>query len=209
MSVILAWLGVAMVAIGISAIYSGSLVFSFERGWTMVISGTVAGSAGAILVGISAALRRLRRIEGEAAKLREALAALAERFDAAPPDHATTAAEGASGSRPATPAPPDPPIPEAVPAENRPEPPIADGRLAETDKVVGSYSAGGCSYVMFADGSIRAETPSGEHRFDSMDAFKTFMLTAALQPDRGRKASDAGQQPQAGADNPTVLSAKA
>lgn len=193
MSVILAWLGVAMIAIGISAIYSGSLVFTFERGWTMVVSGTVAGSAGAIVVGLSAALRRLRRIEAEAVKLRETLAAWG----------GTVASQAAA-------APAAPPIPAEELGTGEPSgtAAIADGGDAEPCRVVGSYAAGGNSYVMFADGSIRAETPSGQHRFDSMDAFKVFMLTSALRPDRDGKGGVAGKEPQA-AGSPAALSAKA
>ena len=43
--------------------------------------------------------------------------------------------------------------------------------------VVGKYSSGGNSYVMFSDGSIQADTPSGRHRFASLDELKVFVAS--------------------------------
>ncbi len=81
------------------------------------------------------------------------------------------------------------------------------------DAIVGTYQAGGCSYVMFADGSIRAQTPSGEHRFGSMDEFKAFMLTSSIRPRPTEPpAKVEPSKPQAEAvssESPTALSAKA
>jgi hypothetical protein len=66
---------------------------------------------------------------------------------------------------------------------------------------------------MFADGSIRAQTPSGEHRFGSMDEFKAFMLTSSIRPrPTETPARIEPSKPQAEAlvsDSPTALSAKA
>jgi hypothetical protein len=69
----------------------------------------------------------------------------------------------------ARPAPPPPP-PEPTRA---PEPP----RQPEPEPVavVGKYSSGGNSYVMFSDGSIHADTPTGQHRFASLDELKRFV----------------------------------
>lgn len=68
------------------------------------------------------------------------------------------------------------------------EPPRAPERLAERLRpaepppqpepeitVVGKYSSGGNSYVMFSDGSIQADTPTGRHRFASLDELKVFV----------------------------------
>ncbi|MFC3265059.1 hypothetical protein ACFOEX_01620 [Camelimonas abortus] len=38
--------------------------------------------------------------------------------------------------------------------------------------VVGSYTAGGVHYVMYADGSIDAQTPDGVRHFSSLEALK-------------------------------------
>jgi hypothetical protein len=41
--------------------------------------------------------------------------------------------------------------------------------------VVGTYNSGGNAYVMFSDGSIEADTPSGRYRFKSLDELKEFI----------------------------------
>jgi hypothetical protein len=41
--------------------------------------------------------------------------------------------------------------------------------------VIGTYSSGGNSYVMYSDGSIEAETPTGVFRFNSLDELKEFI----------------------------------
>ena len=85
-----------------------------------------------------------------------------------PPEPVHEAAE-APALRPAldaVPAAPEPPAeataPEAAPAEPQRE-------------VVGKYASGGNTYVMYADGSIEAETPRGRFSFASLDELKTFI----------------------------------
>ena len=41
--------------------------------------------------------------------------------------------------------------------------------------LVGRYSAGGASYMIFSDGTIEAETSQGAYRFASMGDFKAFL----------------------------------
>ena len=41
--------------------------------------------------------------------------------------------------------------------------------------MVGRYASGGNTYVMFADGSIEAETPQGRFTFASLDELKAFV----------------------------------
>jgi hypothetical protein len=52
-------------------------------------------------------------------------------------------------------------------------------RAIETPKappsLVGRYSAGGASYMIFSDGSIEAETTEGAFKFASMGDFKRFL----------------------------------
>jgi hypothetical protein len=77
--------------------------------------------------------------------------------------------------------------------------------------VVGTYQAGGNSYVMYGNGSIRADTPSGEHRFATMDEFKAFMLTGtppAKPPEEAQTVTPPTEDSPA-PDNPTAFSAKA
>jgi hypothetical protein len=62
-----------MVAGGVLAIYSGSDIIVMERGWTMVISGSVMAASGALLAGIATAVARLQMLEGEFARLSDRL----------------------------------------------------------------------------------------------------------------------------------------
>ena len=41
--------------------------------------------------------------------------------------------------------------------------------------VVGTYNSGGNAYVMFSDGSIEADTPTGRYRFKSLEELKEFI----------------------------------
>jgi hypothetical protein len=62
MTTLLSLLALAMIASGATAIYSGGLIIAVERGWAMVIAGSVCASSGAILLGIAVAASRLKRI---------------------------------------------------------------------------------------------------------------------------------------------------
>jgi hypothetical protein len=201
MSVFLALLGVAMMATGLAAIYSGSLFVGIERGWTMVVAGSIGFSAGAILLGMAAALRRLRRIE-RALKM---VAGAAHRW---PAHESVVDAEPAAPAADGT-APPEG-IGEGASPTQDDAPAAKGGTTVQPDAVVGTYQAGGNAYVMYADGSIRADTPSGEHRFGSMDEFKAFMLTGTL---RARAPAEPGKiappPTDQASDKPTALSAKA
>jgi hypothetical protein len=215
MTVFLSLLGITMMVAGLAAALSGTLVINIERGWTMVIAGSVVASAGALLIGVAAAVRGLKRVERELNRIRG-------EASPAPPPVAAPAPAAASGPEPAPPR-PAPPAQVAAPQSSAP-PPAARANAGESppppvataqnpDAIVGSYRAGGCSYVMYADGSIRAETPSGEHRFGSMDEFKAFMLTSAVRSRPPEQPKDEAQpdalaEDQASA-SPTALSAKA
>jgi hypothetical protein len=80
------------------------------------------------------------------------------------------------GDRPAVVASRSPePEPSApAPAPNSPEPQPATA-APQAPTVVGTYTSGGNRYVMFSDGSIEAETPNGQFRFDSLDELKAFI----------------------------------
>ena len=41
--------------------------------------------------------------------------------------------------------------------------------------IIGTYNSGDNKYVMFSDGSIEAQTPSGTFRFQSLDELKEFI----------------------------------
>jgi hypothetical protein len=92
-------------------------------------------------------------------------------------------------------APAFPPSPLAAAEENAPfathDPVVPDvtggGQpAAEGDQaVLGTYNSGGSRYVMFADGSIEAETPDGTFRFGSLDELKAFMAAGGERPREG------------------------
>ncbi|MBA1158092.1 hypothetical protein [Microvirga mediterraneensis] len=77
--------------------------------------------------------------------------------------------------------------PEREP-EPEPKPEIASNAEEEVEEehetapdalhpavVVGTYNSGDNKYVMFSDGSIEAQTPSGVFRFESLDELKAFI----------------------------------
>ncbi|MCB5176330.1 hypothetical protein [Microvirga lenta] len=62
-------LAVAMIVGGLLAAFLGWDIVLVERGWTMVIAGSVFAASGALLLGIAAAVSKLSRIQGELARL--------------------------------------------------------------------------------------------------------------------------------------------
>jgi hypothetical protein len=66
----------AMVGGGLGALVQGLPYIMVERGWAMVIAGTVAASGGAVLAGIAVAALRVGRIHDELAALQDRLARL-------------------------------------------------------------------------------------------------------------------------------------
>jgi hypothetical protein len=75
------------------------------------------------------------------------------------------------------------PAPEAKadaepPAEKQPDPEPTDRTPedeAEELVVIGTYNSGGNNYVMYADGSIQADTPTGRYKFASLEELKEFI----------------------------------
>lgn len=60
---------------------------------------------------------------------------------------------------------------EPVQEEKEPEAPRSDAT------VIGTYNSGDNTYVMFSDGSIEAQTPSGVFHFQSLDELKAFIAS--------------------------------
>ncbi|MDR7038743.1 hypothetical protein J2X36_003514 [Methylobacterium sp. BE186] len=52
-------------------------------------------------------------------------------------------------------------------------------------EIVGTHASGGNTYVMYADGSIEAETPRGRYTFNSLDELKAFVDTGGEGETRG------------------------
>jgi len=48
--------------------------------------------------------------------------------------------------------------------------------------VIGTYTSGGNTYVMFSDGSIQADTPAGRYTFASLDQLKDFIASGGEEP---------------------------
>ena len=216
----------AMVVAGMAAIYDGYAIIVMEKGWTKVISGTVAASAGFVLFGITAALAQLKRIGRDLAHVRESAGRLDAPFPAPPQplagrtapevDEALTAGalgpaasepDASGSSSPGGAAEPSRQDKAAAVASETPQPDTRAPRLsgssepafeqrderavgpsgeepqagpkkpvdAPSPTVVGTYSSGGNTYVMYSDGSIQAETPTGRFRFDSLDELKAFI----------------------------------
>lgn len=76
------------------------------------------------------------------------------------------------------------PEPEPVLAEEKPaapEEPVREEGPAQGPSpgatVIGTYNSGDNTYVMFSDGSIEAQTPSGLFRFQSLEELKTFIAS--------------------------------
>src|SRR3954466_2533110 len=74
-------LAFAMILGGLLAAFFGWDIVLVERGWTMVIAGSISASSGALLIGIAAAVSKLARIEAGLSRLRDGFAA-AEAGDA-------------------------------------------------------------------------------------------------------------------------------
>lgn len=69
------------------------------------------------------------------------------------------------------------------------EAPAAPEPAAKDEKdglqVVGTYASGANTYVMFADGTVEAQTPRGRFTFQSLDELKQFVETGGETPARG------------------------
>ncbi len=297
-------LACAMIVGGLLAAFFGWDIVLVERGWTMVIAGTISAASGALLLGVAAAVSKLSQIAAQLPRLQgsfrdegmaatpgisrdlpltalpgalaagqagEAEAGEAERRDEAqatlplfeaedrrePDDGAVKPAQWPEDNRADELVPPFPPrttpppapsaaedetemkVPDFLLAERardaeegpyvndgdiniydrttdepaleprdldefdgRPEPlaetaserapepePEREPAAMESDReaeeagsdeahpatVVGTYNSGDNRYVMFSDGSIEAQTPSGVFRFQSLDELKEFI----------------------------------
>jgi hypothetical protein len=185
----------AMIAAGAASIYDGYDIIVMEKGSAKVISGTIAVSAGFVLIGITAALAQLKRVGAAFAKLGEQTASAGGTPPASPAASSGAALDGAPGAPPSEPggaSAPDKakPLPDEAQAASAPERggegaasapaeakerPIGGEAAVAPPTVVGTYSSGGNTYVMYSDGSIQAETPTGLFRFDSLDELKAFI----------------------------------
>lgn len=165
-------LAIAMIATGLAAMLFGMSIVQVERGWTMVISGTVGATGGALLLGIAIMVMRIGRVVNEMVWVRDRLATIgeitaeetagwSEETDAdADPEPALAQASNPAGA---------PPVPPGLDAAPEPVLPPAE-RV-----IVGQYASGGNEYKMYSDGSIDATTPAGLRRFSSLEELRAFV----------------------------------
>jgi hypothetical protein len=202
MVVALYLIALAMIAGGAGAIYLGWDIVVIERGWTMVICGTIALSGGLLLFGLAVVAGRIRRIERELSVFRDNLMQLGGSVSSVPMRSseplpvAGGVAGGPVGGAVGTPdedpgtAPTEAPIAgeeeqavlkaaDAIPEPALPEAPgpAPEAQPEPAQTVVGTYSSGGNAYTMYADGSIEADTPTGRYRFKSLDELKDFIAS--------------------------------
>jgi hypothetical protein len=198
MVVALYLIALAMIAGGAASIAYGYGIILNERGWTMVISGSVALSSGFLLLGIAVTAGRVRRLQQELASLRDSVGRFGSGLPTRPaPAVAEPLARTLSPPGPGAAAREEPEehavlkaadaIPEpapAAPAAGTP-PPAGEKPANGSRTIIGTYNSGGNAYVMFSDGSIEAETPTGRYTFQSLDELKDFIAGGGEQPARG------------------------
>lgn len=235
-----------------AAVFGWDIVLN-ERGWVMVIAGSVLAANGFLMLGLVTIAVRLGRIRRAISHLATqqgriepalptdaalesvapvvAVAAAADAFAVAPPGkdepppleplpleplpplpplpsfmqpRDETAAEEAARREPLPDLPPLPEFPPiappafeapmavepvaaamasavASPVEPPPERVDRDEPVEAPPTVVGTYNSGDNRYVMYSDGSIRADTPNGEFRFGSLDELKSFISHEGTQ----------------------------
>ncbi|NIX76864.1 hypothetical protein [Microvirga terricola] len=73
MIVALFTLSLAMIVGGLLSVFLGWDIVLIERGWTMVIAGAVTAASGAVLLGVTAAVSKLSKIQSELARLHSGL----------------------------------------------------------------------------------------------------------------------------------------
>lgn len=178
MVVVLLLLALVMIATGAAAVSFGFPVVEQQRGWSMVIAGSGVASAGAVLLGLAGVSYGLSRVRREVRRLGDRIARAGQTVTAVPDD-----------TNPTLKARPEPVVDRTRQEEAvrpriddveplAPEPPSGRGTEPPAGAVVvGRYASGGNSYVMYSDGSVHADTPSGHHRFGSLDELKRFVAS--------------------------------
>ena len=184
MAILIFVLSLLLLLAGAASGYASLDLLPLANGVLYALAGAVAVSAAIVTFALGMAIRR---IDGLAALMRQPLSPATGNFvdaatgtttaaDAPQPAIAAGAQEPGSLDEPAL-------LEDETPAnENR------SGHLPSLDEIetvletpesppslIGRYSSGGASYMIFADGSIEAETTEGTFRFASMDDFKRYV----------------------------------
>ncbi len=184
MAILIFVLSLVLLVAGVASSYASLNLLPLPNGLLYALAGAVGVGAAVVTFALGLTIRRIDRL---ARLMRaapsplvgnyvEAAAGTASAADAPEPAIAAGAEEAQS-------------LDERLPAED--ETPVNENRaghlpsLEEIETVletpesppslIGRYSSGGASYMIFADGSIEAETTEGTFRFASMGDFKRFI----------------------------------
>ena len=177
MAILVFALGVILAIVGGAAIVTSLDLLPTELVMLYAACGSLAVSASCIVLSIAALIRRVD-VMGAARAPEPIYEPIAPR-DAPPPEPAAEHEDviPAETSAPALAA-----EEEDLVNENRVGhlPTLAEVEEAiahpeEPPTLVGRYSAGGASYMIFSDGTIEAETEQGAFRFASMGDFKAYI----------------------------------
>lgn len=181
MMLLLFLLALAMIVTGVASAMFGAPIVQLERGHTMIIAGSVVASSGILLFGLTFVCYRLKKIQREVRRLGDRLIRHGDALRS-PADGGTapSASEprlaGVERPIPMPIRPPETADAEILPPVDAPVPePAAPPPEPPAPHVVGKYASGGNSYVMYSDGSIHADTPSGHHKFTSLEDLKAFV----------------------------------
>jgi hypothetical protein len=183
MAILIFVLSVVLLVAGAASGYASLDLLPLSNGVLYALAGAVAGCAAIVTFALGVAILR---IDGLAKLMRQPLAPT--------PENLVEAAGAAAAED----------TPQPTPAADAQAPAIADepvspegetpaneyraGHLPSLDEIetvletpesppglIGRYSSGGASYMIFADGSIEAETLEGTFRFASMGEFKRYV----------------------------------
>jgi hypothetical protein len=170
-------LGLILAVGGLGGLLASVDLLPTERGMLYAGCGVIALSASFIIFSIAALIRSVEGL-GTLPPAAEPVADPGPEHEPAPPEPERFMDEDETSR-------------EASEAETAEEEPINENRsghlptLVEVEQaiahpeapatLVGRYSAGGASYMIFSDGTIEAETEEGAFRFASMGDFKAYL----------------------------------
>ena len=143
-------MGVILACVGIWWVWTGLDIVQVERGWTAVIAGATMLSGGLVITALAGVLARLRDIAD----------ALGGEMAIAPASRVDETRGLANGVQDAD---------RLEAGATLQEPTLPDGR-----QVVGRHVSGEATYVMFADGTVEAQSPEGSMTFPSLDALRSY-----------------------------------
>lgn len=168
--------GIVLASIGFWWLWTGLDIVQVERGWSAVIAGATMMSAGFVIMALSAVLWTMQQIV-------DLLRTQAQAHHGEGHTGANTpvGAEGQIGAE------------HKIGAEDRvgandevrhaPLTPASGSMSFDTSaasrsiadqEVVGRHVSGDTTYVMFADGSVDAQTPDGLRHFTSLEALRVY-----------------------------------